>query len=193
MIGNVPLALALCVFPGAFVNLLFGDAYAGATESIRILAIGGLIGSLTNGLSALLTAQGRTRLMACNVTFMVILNLVLNFLLVTRYGIEGVATATAITWCVFLGILFFQVRKTIRGAPLPLRILVKVLPATVVYLWFLEWFGNNITLTWITIIGGIGIGMILYLGILIIFKVFDTQDYAVFSSLIKRARERLRF
>jgi O-antigen/teichoic acid export membrane protein len=193
IIGNVPLALALCVFPGAFVNLFFSNAYAGAAESIRILAIGGLIGSLTNGLSALLTAQGRTRLMACNVTCMVMLNLILNILLVKRYGIEGVATATAITWCVFISILFFQVRKTIKGAPLPLHILVKVLLATTVYLWFLEWFGSNAVLTWITILGGIGIGMVLYLSVLIVLKVFDAQDRAVFLSLIKRARERLNF
>ena len=192
LIGNVPLAIALYTFPGVFINLLFGPAYSGAEESIKILAFGGLLGSLTNGLSTLLTAQGKTKLLAYNVTAMVILNLVLNILLVEKWGILGVAQGTAITWLVFLGILFIQVRKTIATSPIAKTVLIKVIFSALSYILFLKWIGTYISINLGTLILLLVFGGVLYVGLLMFLKTFDTQDYAVLLSIKKRFFEKVK-
>ncbi len=116
---DLPLALALFIFPGAAINILFGPQYLAAETALRILVVGGLVSSVLIGLSStLLSMIGKSRLMLANILAMTLLNIILNVLLVPRYGINGAAIASATSWVLLSLILLVETRICINFIPL---------------------------------------------------------------------------
>ena len=102
---NLPLFIIMVLFPGIFINILFGQEYLIAETSLRILAIGALFSSLTLIASNLILMVGKTKIILMNLVGIFIINVVLNIILVPRYGISGAAFSTMICG-VILGFIF---------------------------------------------------------------------------------------
>ena len=106
IIINVPLFLVMFIFPSEIVGFLFGDEYLLASSALRILSIGFFFSSLGMIYGTLMGALGKSKTILLNIVSLSALNLVLNFILIPLYGINGAAISTTISW-ITLSITFF--------------------------------------------------------------------------------------
>ena len=120
---NIPLLIILLLFPGAVINILFGPEYIAAENALRMLAVGNFIFSIATISYFLILVKGKTKIPLMNTSFLAALNILLNFLLVPRYGINGAAFST--TFCFTFGsiIYMFQAKKFISIVPLRRKML----------------------------------------------------------------------
>ena len=107
---NLPFFVMIILFPGVFINLLFGQEYLIAENALRLLAIGAFFSSLTLLSSNLIAMIGKTRLMLADLTVILTLNVILNIILVPKYGLNGAAFSTMICGIIFGLIFLFQAR-----------------------------------------------------------------------------------
>ncbi len=104
-------ALALIVFGGVFLSLI-GPEFAPARAALALLSAGQLVNAATGTVGTLLNMTGHERDVAASVGVSAVLNIVLNALLIPRFGLTGAAAATALgtlVWNVLLS--FFVYRR----------------------------------------------------------------------------------
>ncbi|NJD98748.1 flippase [Thermococcus sp. LS1] len=95
-----PLFALIFMFPEVTITTFFGSKYAEAALTLQILAAGFMFHTLLglNGMS--LTVIGETNANLIGNFFASVANVVLNVLLIPIYGIEGAATATAVSYII---------------------------------------------------------------------------------------------
>lgn len=109
LIVNLPVFFIMIIFPGAFINILFGSNFLSATTSLRFLLIGSFFYSMAFILSCILLMAEKTKFLLYDMMFVCILNILLDIVLVPPYGIAGAAFATMICNFVLCMIYFVQV------------------------------------------------------------------------------------
>lgn len=120
---NLPLFILMALFPGAFLNILFGAEFLVAEQALRILAIGYLFQSVFTVSYRLLIISGKTKLTLIDILVVSFLNVLLNIYLVPRFGINGAALGTSVSF-ILLNILFVvQSRKYLRIIPVRRKML----------------------------------------------------------------------
>ncbi len=117
------IALFTTVFGGFLVRLLFGAEYQGAVTALQIYVWGGVAISLGFVVSQYLIAENFTKIAALTAVVGAAVNVGMNIVLIPRYGIEGAAFATLVSYVtVTFSILLFK--KTRPHAMLILRSIV---------------------------------------------------------------------
>lgn len=91
---SLPVALGMILF-GRWFLMLFGQEFADAGAALAILSLGRLINATMGPVSLLLVMTNHERYASIGIGFSVVLNVLLNWFLVPRYGVEGAAIATA--------------------------------------------------------------------------------------------------
>ena len=91
-----PILLLFTVVPG-WVMGLFGEKFVVGAGALTILSIGQFVNVVTGSVGCLLMMSCNEKLMRNNVIFSAFLTLLLNLILVPRYGMYGAAYATAIS------------------------------------------------------------------------------------------------
>ncbi len=97
---SVPLIAIFFVFPEFFLSL-FGEEFKVAVTAFIFLSCGRLISSFSGSVGNILQMTGSQNIYAVILFFGAILNVVLNFILIPKYGINGAAIASMsslITW-----------------------------------------------------------------------------------------------
>ncbi len=110
LVLTVPVAGLLVFFGEAVIELVFGAAYAPGYAALGILAIGQLFNAAFGSVGFLLNMTGHERDTARGMAIAVAVNLVLNVALIPRFGLEGAATATALTLALWNLLLWNAVR-----------------------------------------------------------------------------------
>ncbi len=88
----------VCYFAGDRVlGAVFGPEFAAGHASLRILAAGQLFGTAMGSVVILLSMTGHERSLTRGLAVTAVLNIGLNLLLIPRWGMEGAATATAVS------------------------------------------------------------------------------------------------
>ncbi len=178
---NIPLFAALFVFPDVVLNLFFGQEFEVAQIPLRILAVGGLFSSFINTFTALLSAKKKTKLILYNFSIFSALNLGLNLALI-RFGMIGVAIATAICWIGFYSVLFFQIRRQYGFYPLQ-RATFRMTVASLFLIGPLYLSAQQISAT----LGSMMVAMALfcmgYFGLLFATRALDERDWRIISDL----------
>ena len=133
IILNLPLFLILFIFPGAIINIFFGQEYLAAQTALKILAVGGFLFHFTTLPNDLILMTGRSKLILTNFVVTTILNIILNILLISKYGINGAAIATSIVWFIFALVLFLEAKIHVGVIPFRKKtwkiLLVSIIPA----------------------------------------------------------------
>ncbi len=89
--------LFMVIFSNQILTILFGEMYRYGATAMSILAFCIFITALVGPTTSVITAFGRTKIiMNCSI-FGAIMNLILNYLLIPEYGINGAAIATGIS------------------------------------------------------------------------------------------------
>lgn len=134
---NLPLFLIIFIFPGAIINILFGQKYLVAEKALRILVVGGFLTTFTPLSTNLLSMTGRSKLILSNFAIMTAINVILNIIFIPKYGITGAAFATAVSWVVLSVIYLLETRYFINFIPVK-KVIVKIfivslIPAILVF------------------------------------------------------------
>jgi O-antigen/teichoic acid export membrane protein len=101
---------------------LFGERFATGATALRILSLGWTTSSLLSLAGPLLLMTGHERNASAIMVQGALLNLVLNLLLTPRFGIDGAATATALSAVAWNVALFLVARARVGVAALPVRL-----------------------------------------------------------------------
>lgn len=135
---TLPIFILMVLFPGAIINLLFGQDYLSAQLSLRILSIGAIFSILFVLLNSLLSMIGKSKLILTNIALMSIFNISLNIALVPRYGLIGAAIATMLSGITLNLILLVQVNYYLSIIPLKRKMLkislVSIIPTILLVL-----------------------------------------------------------
>ena len=91
---SLPIIIALAGF-GYWYLLLFGSEFTQGKNALIILCVGQLANVMTGSVGLLLSMTGHERYTLISRGGSTVLNVVLNALLIPRWGIEGAAIATA--------------------------------------------------------------------------------------------------
>ena len=97
------------VFWSEQILQIFGLSFISGTSSLIILAVGQMINLTTGSVGTLLVMTGRTGFTFFNSLVVFIVNLVLNFILIPKYGMEGAAFATATSLVILNALRLFEV------------------------------------------------------------------------------------
>lgn len=105
------------LFAADILHLLFGHSYLGGISALQILMVAVCANYIVMAFGAPLVVWNRERTFTKAVTIGAGINLVLNFILIPRYGIEGAAVATLAAQLSVGGICCLAHRKFIRNTP----------------------------------------------------------------------------
>lgn len=108
---SLPVVVGLVAFGEQLLTLLFGVEYAIGATALAILAVGQLVNAYVGSVGVLLSMTGHEKDTAIGVGVAAVVNVVLNFMLIPKFGIEGAASATAISVVVWNIILWRLVNK----------------------------------------------------------------------------------
>jgi len=179
----VPIAVFMMVYADPLIRFFFGGKYVGAVSATQILIPGVIFLTIFYVMCFALNGAGKVKIPMYTALFGMILNAILNYILVLKYGINGSALATAITSTVItLFILIYAQRffcQLIR-----FRQLFNFLLAGAAMYGISFFFPPQkwIFLLWGAILSGV------YLLVLIALKEFTREDLRVYQRIIFRKK-----
>ncbi|MEE9393011.1 MAG: oligosaccharide flippase family protein [Planctomycetota bacterium] len=187
--------------PERTLTILFKPEYMAAGETLRILVLGYMLFSPLYIMCAILNAGGRPTFSVIIVAVTVVIECLLAYYLVADYGIAGIATATSIAMAVGFGLGHLFLRRSFgQGVVFPVYIKTIIAAAVIAAaghallaretLWGGHGLvamvgGTGLTAKLMTVVGFSVLGLI-YLILLSIIGVLNTEDKAKFMKVIKR-------
>ena len=128
---SLPAFLVICFAPRPLMTVVFGPDYARGWLPLVILAAGQMVNAGTGAVGLLLIMTGHPNRWLWLSGTMLLVNIVLNLVLIPRWGITGAALASAgaVSGLFLLGLL--QVKRTLRLWPYDRRYLKGLLAAGV--------------------------------------------------------------
>src|SRR3989344_2189691 len=182
---NLPLAAIFILFPGTILNFLFGSEYLVAENALRLLAFGSLFGSLSVVPAHLISMTGKSKKILSINIFMLILNFVLNFILVPRYGISGAAFSTMIIFLLLSSILIYETKRSLDFVPLRRKMLLALI-ASFIPLLLISSIKYFVTLNflWIFVAGLVYI--LAYIALIFFLGCLDKHDFELINSFVKK-------
>ncbi|GAB4543394.1 MAG: flippase [Pleurocapsa sp.] len=88
---------AILMIAAPWYLLLFGSEFVSGKNALYILCIGQFLFTSTGLAGSLLNMTGNERFTAISGGLSAILNIILNYFFITRWGVEGAATATSVS------------------------------------------------------------------------------------------------
>lgn len=106
--------LVYVFFGEILLSWFFGNEYLPGWVALVILSFGRLFNAVTGPIVFLLNMTGHERIMARGVAIATVFNIVLNVILIPKYGMEGAAMATMITVVIWSALLWQSARKYLK-------------------------------------------------------------------------------
>ena len=112
LLFSLPVALVLIVF-GRWFLLIFGQEFTQASMTLTILCLGQLVSAVMGSVSLLLVMTNHERDASLVIGMSLLINVALNAVLIPRWGLEGAATASAVSVIIRNAVLSGLVKKRI--------------------------------------------------------------------------------
>jgi len=184
---NLPIFILIFVFPGAFINLLFGAEYLQAENALRLLSLGSFFFSIAIISQNLMSSIGKSKFVLYNLVFASIINLSLNIILVPRYGINGAAFSTSVSFIILGTLLFLESRFFLSFIPFR-RKMASILFVSIIPLITLGFLQKLIETNIISLLLLVMLFFLIYFLLIFLSKSLDKNDINTLKSLIKRPR-----
>lgn len=111
---TLPLAIILIFWGDLVLEFAFGNEFVGAYTPLIYLTLGFLFSSMMGSTGLTLNMTGFEKYTAIGVGISAVLNIILNGLLIPKYGIKGAAIATSISLLIWNSILVIFVWRLIK-------------------------------------------------------------------------------
>ena len=183
----LPAMVGLLVMREQIITLVSGIDYIAGSSAIVILISFPLFDSLINIYTRNLLLREKTKIMSSVYISGAILNIVLNVLLIPRYGINGAAIATIISYSFMFIVFYFISRKQFSWDFEFLRIF-RIIAASILMGIIILLINPQI---YITKIISIILGIIIYVSLLFLFRVFVGQEHTIMRRFLPKRIKKL--
>lgn len=110
VIGSVCMLVPLGIFSGDFISIVYQSKYDSGQFALTILAIGFAVGNVLGIHGPIIQALGKSRVLMLNSIAAAISNIILNIILIPKFGISGAAAATVFAYLLRDGLATAEVR-----------------------------------------------------------------------------------
>ncbi|MGH1355085.1 MAG: polysaccharide biosynthesis C-terminal domain-containing protein [Thalassovita sp.] len=107
----IPVLVVFSIWGESILSLVFGSVFAGGAVSMLILTSGQVLSAFFGACVGLLNMTGNENFAMRGVLISALLNVLLNLMLIPRFGIEGAAAATLISTVTWNLLLWRSVRR----------------------------------------------------------------------------------
>ncbi len=179
---NLPITLFFIINSTSLLRILFGAEYSIGFISLIILSIGYFINSILFASRYMLDSLKKTKFILLNTIIVTIINIILNLILIPKYGILGAAIATALTTSLFGIINWIKVYSINKINIFRLNYFKSVIASLIAIfpISFLLKITGIKTLLLSFILSGI-----IYLVLMLITKALSKDDLEVINTLLK--------
>lgn len=178
----LPLAITLVLASRTYLSVLFTVAYAEADVAVTVLVVGYVVNAMFGPEGRMLEGLGHTKFTLVNSVLLIGTNVVLNLLLIPRWGIIGAAvgTATALGLAGLAGVIEIHYLEGIHPySRTLLRVLIAgglTLMGSVAVVGFLD--GQLLTAVTLPVVV-----LVLYLSSLVACRCFTEEDSKIAQSI----------
>lgn len=118
VIGSVCVFIPLGIFSTEFITIIYGEKYATGGIVLTILAGGFAVKNVLSVHGPILEALGHSKILSINSVAAALANVILNVILIPRYGIVGAAIATVVSFFLRDALTMVQVRHFLGTTPI---------------------------------------------------------------------------
>lgn len=170
-----PLAACLSVYSEPIIHLFYGSSFLPAAPALSILAVNSVLLCFHGMLLSYFVGISRPDITTKVSLATISLNIILNYFLISNYGILGAAVATVTSLLVTVCILFYIAFKK-EGMHFDSGIILKpLLSSVVVYAISNIYFVDKITTLWMLVFYGV-MSVVIYIVIMFIIKGLSKED-----------------
>ena len=182
---NLPIFLVTLLFPGVIINILFGSEYLPATNALKILVIGSFFSSLFWIPNQLLSTIGKSKLIFLNLIMASISNIILNIILIPKYGINGAAFATTIS-SITLSLIYFFEAKHFTSIISFRRKVFRIFAISLIPTALIFYFKNFLktTLAGLILLGTLF--FLIYAFLILVTKCLDKNDFMILKAIKRK-------
>lgn len=195
---NLPLLTLFILFPREGINILFGQEFISAANSLRILSIGVIAYSISLVSYNLVNMSGKSRKTLLYMAIATVVNFVLNFLFIPMQkiwfienssGINGAALATTLSMFLVSFMFIGEAYKTISVLPFRRKMGVTFI-AWIVSSIALLIIKNYVSLNILSMIILALIFILIYSAMIMLFNVFDKYDKELITITIAKIKNK---
>jgi O-antigen/teichoic acid export membrane protein len=176
-----PVGIGGMILAYQIINVLYGHEYIGAQRALQIIFASSIISTLSNPASAVLYGFNKQSFIYKFGAILAVLNIILDIILIRKYGATGAAICYAITTIIgSTGGIFYTCRK--MKLRYPIVSLFKITFATVIMAIVMEMIvlrNNELPGLIIATIGG----SFVYLVSALVLGTFEKEDYRLLQSV----------
>lgn len=187
MLIILPAMTGLFVLRKQIITLVSGPDYLPGSSVIAILVAYPLLISIASIYMSNFVLQGRTKLVGAIYIAGAIMNVVLNFVLIPPYGINGASIASIISYIFMFLVFYLLARKELHWNFSFLRI-KNIIAASLIMGIILAIINPQV---YITKIVSIILGALIYIALLFLLKVFVEKEYAIMKSILPKFLQKI--
>jgi len=189
--ANFPIFMILLLFSKQILRIMFGNEYVIGYTALLVLIFAFLLHSITHVNSSILIMLRKTKIILFVGIIITLSNIILNLLLIPKYGILGGAiamSASLIINYIIYSILVYKITKIFTNWIIYLKFIVSgILSFLVIYL-----IKTKIEISSISLIALFLLFIFIYFILSILFKSFDEQDKSIFIVMKNRLYKMLK-
>ncbi|MBW3017479.1 polysaccharide biosynthesis C-terminal domain-containing protein, partial [Candidatus Woesearchaeota archaeon] len=134
---------------------------------------------------SIITAIGKPREITKTIFIAAIFNVVINAILIPKYGMNGAAIATTISYLIVLVISIIKISKYI-GIKVPVAAWIKTFVLGAIFVFAVSITRNLIVMNrWVELFLAVGAGSIIYIGLVFALKLIDIKEIKRYALLAK--------
>ena len=182
----LPATIGLCILSKPIINILVAHEYIEGYQILSFIVFGGFFLGLSQRFNTVLCLYKKTKYIMWSLLMGGLINLVLNFIFIPKYGYIAAAVTTLIGYIVMLLAMIYFSRKFFTWK-FPFKTLTKCTLASVTMGTGIYFLINALNFsTIINLIIVILFGVILYFSLIYLFKEIQPKEKKIIINFIKR-------
>jgi len=185
LIACVPAIIGLSVLSKPILSIMTGEQYFEGYKIMPFVAFGALFLGLQQRFQAGFIFYRKTGYITLSIFASGLLNVMLNFIYIPKYGYFAAAVTTLVSYA-FLLFLMVVLSRRLYVWKFPFKSLIKVTLASAIMGIVVYFICNSLTCsTLISLICGIFIGVIIYFILLVLFREFRSKEKETIKQVLK--------
>ena len=187
-----PFFIVLCFLPQEFMIAIFGPAYVSGWIPLLLLAATQVVNVGTGAVGFILIMTGHQNDWFTISGIIMLFSVIINILLIPRYGMNGAAVASAISVSLIYIVGLFRIRKSLHLWPYDLRYLKGIGAAAITSLVIFAiswWFGRSSPLLLVSISAIISY---IVFGLMLLTFGLDREDWQFIKVISQRLNINIR-
>jgi len=183
--ATFPLVLVFTLFAPEVVRAFFGVEYTPAAPALAVLTAGLFVRAIVGLNGDMTKAIDRPRIELYSVAVAVVVNVVLNVVLVPRYGIVGAAIGTVVGYAVYNALEVLMIYRSVGSHPFSANTVKPLIPTVLVALGAAR-LTADVQLGLVVLIGIGGFLSVIHLFSMVVTRSLGREDLLLFERFEER-------